>query len=265
MGYISVGTEKLHYLEWGTGKRLLLAFHGYGNDAEIFSLFAAHLGSEYTILSFDLPHHGRSEWSNDTMLTKKDLVTLIGSLKVAYHVDKVSLLGYSMGGRVCLTVIEVFPECVDKAVLIASDGLEINGYYYFFTQTYLGSKIFRYMLKKPALVLKLTDWLNSKKIVDPSRHKFVTHYLKPEASRQFLLKVWPGMRDLVPTPSKVRQAIRKHHIPVSIFMGNYDRIMPPALAEKFKSGLDTVHLFILERGHKVFDEENAHQIAQRLL
>lgn len=265
MGYISVGEEKLHYLVWGSGKRLLLAFHGYGNDAAIFNPFVDYLNEAYTILSFDLPHHGNSKWTEGTPLTKKDLVALVDTLKEQYKVDKISLLGYSMGGRICLTIVECVPASIDKVVLIATDGMTVNFYYYFFTRTYFGRKLFRYMLEKPDSFLNIIDWLRKKNLVDASRHKFFMNYLRPEPSRKFLLQVWPGLRHLVPSPAKLKQAIRKHHIPVSIFMGTYDKIMPPSLAEKFKTGLDTAQLYILEKGHRVFDNENAQQIAERLL
>src|SRR5205809_920321 len=76
-GYISMGNEKLHYLQSGIGKRVLLAFHGYSNNASIFHPFEPHLARQYTILSFDLPHHGNSKWAENVPLTKNDLVTLM--------------------------------------------------------------------------------------------------------------------------------------------------------------------------------------------
>ena len=48
-------------------------------------------------------------------------------------------------------------------------------------------------------------------------------------------------------------------------MGTHDKIMPPTLAEKFKTGLDTVQLYILDKGHRIFDDESAEQIAHSLL
>src|ERR1035437_6177764 len=126
--YISAGKEQLHYLKMGSGKRLLLAFHGYSNDAELYRPLQEYLSKDYTILSFDLPHHGKSKWAEDIQFTKKDLMTMVETLKAEYHVDKVSLLGYSMGGRVCLTILEYMPASIDKVALIATDGLTVNFY-----------------------------------------------------------------------------------------------------------------------------------------
>src|ERR1700748_25541 len=120
-GYIPVGNEKLHYLRSGSGSRLLIAFPGYGNNADTFLPFTQYLQRDYTILSFDMPHHGRSEWTNNVPLTRQALVTLVDTLKKEFGIDKVSLLGYSMGGRVCLTIIEMMPQSIDKVLLIAPD------------------------------------------------------------------------------------------------------------------------------------------------
>jgi len=265
MKYIAIGNEKLHYIQAGAGPKLLLAFHGYGNDAELFRDFMPHLHNQFTVLSFDLPHHGKSTWTKDTPLTKKDLVRLVEDIKKLYHVDKVSLLGYSMGGRVSLTITQLAPESVDRVVVIASDGLRVDYFYYFLTRTLIGRTIFRTQLNKPKRFFGVIEWMKRRKLLDAHKYKFVMNYMKPHDSRKFLMQVWPGMSDIMTNPTRLKNIIRRHRIPVAIFMGAYDRVMPPALAEKFMQGLDTVQLHVLEKGHRVFDSGNAHEIAKSLL
>ena len=263
-GDISVGTEKLHYISLGSGSRLLLAFHGYANDATIFSPLEKYLQNDYTIISFNLPHHGSSTWGN-TMLTKQHLVEIVEKLKKEYSVNKISLIGYSLGGRICFTILELMPATIDRVTLLASDGLAVNFYYHFFTRNWIGKKLFRHMLTKPTIYFKLMDWLKNRNLVNTSRHRFVMQSLGTPENRNFLLRVWPGLSDLIPDPAKLKAAILQYHIPVTIFMGAHDKIMPPALAEKFKTGLDTVQLYILDKGHRIFDNETAPQIAHSLL
>lgn len=262
--YISVGTEKLHYIKAGSGNSLLLAFHGYANDATIFSPLEEYLNKDFTIISFDLPHHGNTIWGA-SHLTKQDLVQIVRALKKEYNVEKVSLIGYSLGGRICFTILELMPESVDRITLLATDGLAINFYYYFFTRTFFGKKIFRHMLTKPAPYFKFLDWLKRCNAVNTSTHKFVTQSLSSEANRNFLLSVWPSLSDLIPDPGTLKNIITKYHIPVTIFMGAHDKIMPPELAQKFKTGLDTVQLFIVDKGHRIFDTDTAPRIASSLL
>lgn len=264
-GYISVGGEKLHYLQWGSGKRLLLAFHGYGDDSNIFAPIRAHLGNEYTMLSIDLPHHGRSKWEGDERFSRETLGLLVRQLMEQLSVEKVSLLGYSMGGRVSLAIIEQMPECIDKVALLATDGLAVNPYYYFFTKTYIGRKVFNNMLDKPGKYIKMVELLKKGGLVNTSRYRFAMHFLGSEDNRKFLQKVWPNTNDLMPSPVKLKALIKKHEIHVAIFMGRHDKIIPPALARRFKRGLSTVQVFELDKGHRLFDDTNAHLVAQQLL
>ena len=80
-GYIELDALRLHYLKIGAGAKLLVAFHGYGNDASLFTHFDKHLGAEYTLYSFDLPHHGKSECDDSRILEKQDMIKLLNSLK----------------------------------------------------------------------------------------------------------------------------------------------------------------------------------------
>ncbi len=263
--FISIGNEKLHYLEWGTGKKLLLAFHGYGNNAGVFDPFRPYITDVYTVISFDLPHHGKSKWSEGIPLGLNDLVSLVEAIRKKYNADKVSLLGYSMGGRVCMTIVAQKPEWVDKVVLIATDGLKINRLYYFCTRTYIGRLLFRKMVEKPGLYFRFLDWMKKTTRLDAGRHKFVTQHFQSPEHRRFLIEVWLGTKELIPDLPALKRAILKYRIPVFIFMGVYDRIMPPSLGEKFRIGLDTVEVITLEKGHRVFDETNAHLIAEHFL
>lgn len=264
--YIAVGSEQLHYLRSGSGHELLLAFHGYSNNATLLDPVCRQLGRHYTTLSFDLPHHGNSRWQRHAVFTKENLVQLIEALKVQYNVEKVSLLGYSMGGRVCLSVIECCPQNVYKTTLVASDGLKRDPSYHFFTRTAVGKILFRHMLNNAGFYMKMADLGKAMGIVAKSRHTFLKHSLPDKAARDFLLRVWPTMADLSPQPDELKKIINKYQLPVSIFMGNHDKIIPAERAAEFKAGLDTVTLHVLaHKGHRIFDDDNIVLIAQSLL
>ena len=264
-GFITLSGNKLHYLRMGSGSRLLIAFHGYANNATLFYPFQRHLGQDFTIISIDLPHHGQSVWPDTQMLHKQDLIDLVHQLCREYQAEQVSLLGYSLGGRVCLTITQLIPRLVEQVLLIASDGLVFNPLYYFVTRTLFGKRLFRSFLTNTRSYMSFVEWLRRKNFIDASRHRFAMYYLESEKDRAFLLRVWPGMGEIVPNLGSLRSAIRKHNIPVFIFMGSYDRIIPPLHAQKFKKDLSSVHLFILDKGHRVFDSDTLPQMAQCLI
>jgi pimeloyl-ACP methyl ester carboxylesterase len=265
-GYINAGAYPLHYIETGSGSRLLLAFHGYGNDAGLLTCFMPLLGKEYTILSFDLPHHGKSTgWPVGKRFLKEELAALVTSVCSTYKKEKVSLVGYSMGGRVCLNIVELLPEKTDRVLLIAPDGLHANPFYYFLTRTAVGNRMFRNFRDNPRRYLGFVNRLKAWNLLDPSRYKFVMHYMETAASRNFLYAVWPAMGDLLPDRKKIKQHIRSYHLPVDIFMGAYDRVIPVKYAQQFMKGLPEARLHVVEKGHRLFDADTLTQMANCLL
>ena len=264
-GYFKVGDGELHYLKWGSGQQLLLAFHGYGDNPRFYDLLQPYLAANYTVICFDLPHHGHSVLPDGFSLSKSDLHSLILDVKEEFTVEKVSLIGYSIGGMVCLSCIEAAPDRIDRVLLLATDGLAVNRYFYFFTSTFFGKIVFAHMLTNPRIYLLVMAWLRNIRFAQPARYKFATHFLQSNEHRKRLRLFWPAMRRVATNPAKLTLMINKYRIPVTIFMGANDRVLPPALAQKFMSGLDTVHLHILDKGHRILDQENAQQIAECLL
>jgi len=264
-GFVPLSGGNLHYLQFGRGKKLLLAFHGYGNNASLFLPFGRYLADEFTILSFDLPHHGQSKWAENALLQRHDLDTLLQTLAAGFSVSGFSLMGYSMGGRVCLTIVEMQPARVERCLLIAPDGLVFNPLYYFVTRTFVGKRIFRRFLTEPGRYMNFIEWLRKKEYLDASRYRFAMYYLESERDRSFLLQVWPAMSRIIPDRKRLRAAIIQRHTPLFIFMGAYDRVIPAVHAERFRKGLGSVKLFVLEKGHRVFDSESMPVMANCLI
>lgn len=264
-GYICVGEERLHYLQKGRGKRLLIAFHGYGNDASMFMPIAEEIGEAFTVVSIDLPHHGGSVWNKGCLWTKVALASLAQTLIEQFNVKKISLAGYSLGGRLCLCIAEQMPGCIDEILLIASDGLVFNRFYHFVTKNHVGKKMFQRFTIAPRKYLRFTDWMNRRKLLNPAKYKFLNHYISSEKDRKFLLNVWTDLQLLVPDENLLRRVINEQNIPIYIFMGRHDHVIPVKFAEKFKEGLPSVELIITDKGHRVMDDTTLPQMAQCLL
>lgn len=257
--YIQAGNEQLHYISYGSSDKLLLAFHGYSNNATLFAPFARYL-PDYTVISIDLPHHGQCKWPEQSKLSVADLQSAVRDLMDRFSTEKFSLLGYSLGGRVCLKITELFPQQTEQVVLMAPDGLVFNKLYYFVTANILGKRLFSSFLKDPSRYMHIIDYAKGRGWISETRYKFAMQYLGTESSRHFLLRVWPCMSLIIPDMPKLRKNIQDFNIPVDIFMGRYDKVIPPEQAHSFKKGLDTVHLHILDKGHRLFDADSIPQI-----
>ena len=260
-GYISLGADKLHYLQIGSGKRLLVSFHGYGNEANIFSELCKEIENEFTCINIDLPYHGNSEW-RDLKLTEEQVVLLIKELKTKFAVDKVSLVGYSIGGRICLKIAELIPEDIDKVVLLASDGLRFNLFYYFLTRTSSGRTLFTSFLNNPKPYGVLIETARKLGMINTLRYNFAMRYVRAEKEREFLLKVWPCLSLLIPDINKLKSIVEQHDINLGVFMGKHDVIIPPALGIGFKKNIPSADLVILDKGHKILDTDTIPVIAK---
>lgn len=249
-GTIVFGNNKVNCLRMGSGKKLLIAFHGFGNTAEQFTVFLPFIQEEYTIVAVDLPGHGQTEW-NDKYMLPKALMAIVQGIKNDFEVEQFSLIGFSLGARVVLTIVGLQPSWIDSVVLLAPDGLQKNFWYYFATANLFGKQIFINVLHHPQIWVKRFQSLKKLHLIDESRFKFVSSKLLNKAVNDQVAFVWPVMSKLLPNASIVKHNIKKYNIKVSIFMGRYDRIFNFKIGNRFVKGLKTAHISILDSGHNV--------------
>ena len=116
--YVQVGKLQLHCVEWGeAGLPPLICLHGYSSHSRIWDRFAESARREYRVIGMDQRGHGRSGWATDGYARDafvKDLDKLCGTLGL----DRVTLVGLSMGGWHSLLYASEHPEMVDRVVLV---------------------------------------------------------------------------------------------------------------------------------------------------
>ncbi|HEY0299069.1 MAG TPA: alpha/beta hydrolase, partial [Arachidicoccus sp.] len=96
--YLPFQNSHISYYRFGTGNKLIFAFHGYSNDAHVFDLLQPLLQNDYTFIAIDLPIHGGTRWRNGLFTTSK-LKRIIDSIILQENLSKqYSLLGFSLGG-----------------------------------------------------------------------------------------------------------------------------------------------------------------------
>jgi len=100
--------------------------HGFASDATSWAPLEAHLRGR-PLFRIELPCHGRSPKRRIA-----DFAALVDEVREAFddlHLEKVHLLGHSLGGALCLALADTRPEAVASLTLIAPAGLgpDING------------------------------------------------------------------------------------------------------------------------------------------
>lgn len=102
----------------GNGRPLVF-IHGLSDSLLYWEFLASHLKRDYQIIRMDLRGHGESYLGNDEVnidLYVSDLKNLLNDL----NLDKVDLIGFSLGGAVALDFSLKYPENVSSLVLMSS-------------------------------------------------------------------------------------------------------------------------------------------------
>ena len=116
-GFTVVDGRQVHYLEWGpSGAPAVLCLHGGGQTAYMFEELGSALLERYHVLAPDLPDHGDSDPVDDFGRTA--IAGTLPSLCAAFGLQRVAVVGASLGGIVAITLAAAHPELVAAIVLI---------------------------------------------------------------------------------------------------------------------------------------------------
>lgn len=258
----------VHYRYGGKGIRLLCCFHGYGENANSFDFLETELGEEYTIVAIDLPFHGLTKWEEGLDFPVTDLTKIVQAVLIARGKDPkagFTLMGFSMGGRAALSLLQSIPQQVERMVLLAPDGLKVNRWYWLATQTMIGNGLFRFTMHYPGWFFFMLNIGNKLKLINQSIYKFTRHYIHDPAIRKELYYRWTCMRHITPNLQFIREHIREYKIPVRLLYGQYDRIILPQPAERFRAGVEEwCTIIMLPAGHQVLQEKYSAYIREAL-
>ena len=237
---------------------VLLCFHGYGESAASFCFLEKYIGDKFMIIAIDLPFHGKTEWNEGLTFTPIDLLEIIRQIVPASSTSsQMVVAGFSMGGRIALSLLEYIPHQIKKILLLAPDGLKMNGWYWLATQQKQGNQLFRAVMKKADLFLEILRTAHKMRLVNPGIYKFTDQYIRNEKAREDLYKRWTTMRKFKPNRQKIKTIIVENKIPVKLLYGEHDRIIRFETGEEFKNEIDPYgELYIIPSGHQVLQEKN---------
>ncbi|WP_294303208.1 alpha/beta hydrolase [uncultured Chryseobacterium sp.] len=109
----------LNFERKGNGKETLVLLHGFMENLSIWSDLESHLSERFSLLKIDLPGHGQSEIIAEVQ-TMELMAEAVKKVLDDQNVNKVHLLGHSMGGYVSLAFAEKFPESLKSLTLFFS-------------------------------------------------------------------------------------------------------------------------------------------------
>lgn len=271
-GQVNYRHSVISYRLSGSGSRVAVCFHGYGETANSFDFLSQYAGNEYCFLAIDLPFHGQTVWKEGFNLEPGELKVIIHLLfdqvLIDYHQPdfRFTLVGYSLGGRVCLSLYQQNPEAVERLVLLAPDGLKVNFWYWLATQTRAGNRFFAFTMKKPQWFFGLVKGMHKTGLINASIFKFVKYYIGDPVVRQQLYNRWTTLRKLKPDLATIKKQISQYHTALRLIYGIHDRIILSSVGEKFIRGIEKEsRLTHIHAGHQVLHEKHAKEILPAFL
>lgn len=223
--YFILGTRVCALVQ-GQGP-LVLFLHGTGGSARAWANQLRRLSRTHRVVAVDLPGYGESELGN-RIHSVDDYVPFLDAWMDHAGWDEAVLVGSSMGGRLALQLALDYPKRVKALVLCNSSGLQLTDH-----PTMSPSQgTFAEFMK--ALFYRPSDQLLAARAASP---------LPPWYETMQRLSAGTGRVDLTERLSEIQ-------VPTLILWGEHDRVIPPAHAAAFQSGIKDSQLRYLPKcGH----------------
>ena len=115
---------RLHYVDWGNGNApAMLLVHGVQDHCRTWDAVARHFCERYHVVAIDLRGHGDSQWAMGGSYAHVDYVYDIAQLVRSARLKPVTIVAHSLGGTVAALFAGIYPEAVERLVVIEGIGL----------------------------------------------------------------------------------------------------------------------------------------------
>jgi pimeloyl-ACP methyl ester carboxylesterase len=254
----------LSYIKIGRGSKSAIAFHGFGQDSSHYACFESVLGKEYTLYSFDLPWHGMQNIEKtENPVDLNALRSFFLDFLELNNISQYTSIGFSIGAKMSLSLLNLFPEKTERLLLIAPDGFRTNIWYKLATGTRTTRSLFKYFTYNPDFFFRFSDTMVRLKLVHPGVSRFARSQMNSTTKREKVYYTWMFFRELRFNKKLILKTLVENEIPVSIFLGSEDKIIK-ADQFKFLSEAPQINckIIILKAGHNNLIEETARYLEQ---
>ncbi|HUW73192.1 MAG TPA: alpha/beta hydrolase [Methyloceanibacter sp.] len=220
---VEVAGLRLHVRD--TGPRdapAVFMVHGFGSSLHTWEPWARALEDDYRVIRFDLPSSSLSPPDPAGDYTDARTMQVLTALMNRLGIEKASMIGNSIGGRIAWRFAAENPARVEKLVLISPDGFESPGIAY-------GQKpkvptmvnAMQYALPKPLLRTNLAAaYGDPSKLTDKTVDRYYDLMLAPGVRGAMIARMKQTVRE-DPVP-----LLRRIQAPVLLVWGEKDAMIP---------------------------------------
>lgn len=251
MPFLEYKQHQIYYHQYGTGKKVLIAFHGFADNGDLFEDVATNVFSEeYTTLALDLPFHGqKTAWQGD-IYTPNDMVAIVALLLKQFEVKSYALACHSMGGRIIWGILPFVVAQLEQIYFFAP-----AGFGYTFTASRFWCPMWfrkraRNRFEDSEGILRFFDITHRLKLMNRATYLVFKQQLDLPRRRARLLQTWVAMYYFPMGPNKKHlKLLNENEIPTYFFYGKKDRITPAHKARKFVRKLKQAQLSLFKGNH----------------
>jgi pimeloyl-ACP methyl ester carboxylesterase len=258
---IIVGKNEWNITVLGNGNNILLAFHGYGQNHLVFEHFAELMCESHSIWCLDLAFHGENTAINqDFQFDKQYAEDLINTILLSSGKSQVGLLGYSIGGRIALSVASLVPDKISEIYLFAPDGLPVSKAYFFLTHTWLGKALFQRFVNSAGFAIFLVKLGKEIKLLSSKLAGYYLFEIATLEKRRQLFLTWISYKQALPNKKNLSNWNKNGE--VTCVLGMHDGIIPLKKTQKrLKETFPDSRVIVLEAGHNLLSEKAIKKLA----
>jgi len=244
MPYFEYGDIKLYYEKAGAGPPLFLV-NGLGGDTRAWCYLLPHLNKSFTTIVYDMRCAGKSDKPEDPFCIA-DLSDEADALIEHLGYDKVSLLGFSMGGVVALDMALNHSDKIDKLALVSTMPASMDMYPIpdFVMSLFVRTDV------SPMLIEMIYDVLfgSTFKIIHSAKEwvDFKMNDDNPQPADAYLNQL-NAVKSF-----DLRSKVEKLKLPTLIVAGDEDLVIPPKNAQWLHEHIKGSKMVMLETvGHMI--------------
>ncbi len=241
---------KIHQIHWtifGGGKHLLLALHGFGDTSAIFKQLPS-LAKQFTIYAPDLPFHGKTQW-NAPSYTAEDMQALIQQALAHSGHTHFSVMGFSYGARILLTLLPNIQAQLAQIYLLAPDGIQArSGRAARLTPLWLRHALVR-LVEPPDRFFAFLHFVRAKHWLPSNTYNFLHLHLSRPNRRKRTFGTWLSLTDFPIEPRLARQRLQAAKVSTTIYLGKKDPIISMQAGHFIAKDNPSVQLHFLDTDH----------------
>lgn len=251
--YRTVDGVRLRLRDTGpSDAQAIVMLHGFGASLETWEDWARALSARYRVIRFDLPGFGLTGADPTGDYTDARSMKILGDLMDQLDVDRASLIGNSLGGRIAWNFAALHPDRVINLVLISPDGFASPGFDYGRqSETPLIMRALPYTAPRSMLKANLAAaYGNPEALSEASVIRYHDMMLAPGVRPAILARLSQVfLREPGPTLARIQA-------PTLLLWGEKDGMIPISNADDYLRDLPNATLVRLPGlGHLPFEED----------